>query len=1046
MILGIDLGTTKSAVGVFQNGTPFIIPDRMGYLSIPSLVSVTPDEEIIVGRSAQKHPDHYKSKNVTISSVKRMMGRNGETGWGWWKTYPQEVSAFILAELKSQAERYLGKEIKKTVIAVPSHFDENQRNATKEAAEIAGLEPVRLLNEATATALTYSFYNKFKERKVLVFDFGGGTLDVSIVDTGGGVIQVRCTEGDSKLGGDDFDKVIIDYILEKLQQKYSTEIIPDTAQKVMLKEVAEMAKIELSNKSVASIHIPGFLSNRNAYYDLDISIDRQTFERLSENLFERTDTLLNNTLVSAGIKPSYLDAVLLVGGSSRIPYVRNLVKNKTGIEPFTGVDPMTCVAEGAALQAGIMKGNIKNVILVDVIPSSYGIALDGDVFSKIIEKNNPVPTSKTRIFTTSEDNQSTITINVYQGEEPIASDNTYLSTIELQNVPPYPRGVPQIEITFAVDENMTVYIDAKDKGTSRKQHIAVTSPYKLNDAQIRIMKEKLNLWRVKRRTQETKHLVKPLESSIRDLLKENSAILEWDVISMLRKCIILLDDLPNKEISHKKLERLISSAQDIYEQANLCVIKYKTLINEINELETKIDRVTFMLKTVNPDESNLLVKGKMLLYDTANKKPPYRELQSIFLSVQSEYVNAKSNLVKILLESLKTSGQMRSWLSEAHNSLSNLYSLNRYLLKLRRLKEVNAIIAILETESSKYQKLIWKQVIKKVKKEPAFLTCFIIITVTFTGFFIESDIKDLLSNDKIGYYIALPLFNEFYNNEISEQRVLVAKIIAESLPTNCQYLPIIVDCLDTEPNETVKKYLVSYLNKQPPGNFHEFFKNAGSEIKGKIENNKEMLTKLAQEPDEKVRIIAIEKLFKFPINEIMDIFLSFINDENPVIRAKTFALTKNKNFELSEIIRQALQDTSSKIRLLALDYIQQSGDDDYLSDLITLLKVEVDEVVIKKVIAVLDKLKRSITLPLIFNFLIENNAKANPYMVFYLKLNDKLMDENTKKLLNLIIKVKEQKQSLTVKDKIFLWHFVKKHEEMKQAIENLKRINNGSIK
>ena len=354
VILGIDLGTTKSAASIFIGGEPFIIPDATGNQSIPSLVLVTPNKKIFAGRAAKNHPDRYKSKNITISSIKRMMGKYGETGWGWWKTYPQEVSAFILAELKNQAEKYLDEKIDKAVIAIPSHFDENQRRATKEAAEIAGLEPVRLLNEATASAITHSFYSGFKKEKLLVFDFGGGTLDLSVIDTGGGVLQVRCVEGDSKLGGDDFDQIIADYIIENLHQKYSAEITLDNVQKMMLKEASESAKIELSSKSVASIHIPGFVRIGKSYHDLDVSIDRQTFEGLLQGLFKRVSSLIDKTLSSAGIRSSHLDSVLLVGGSSQIPYIKKLIEKKIGKRNFARLNPITCVAEGAAIQAGII--------------------------------------------------------------------------------------------------------------------------------------------------------------------------------------------------------------------------------------------------------------------------------------------------------------------------------------------------------------------------------------------------------------------------------------------------------------------------------------------------------------------------------------------------------------------------------------------------------------------------------------------------------------------------------------------------------------------
>ncbi len=643
------------------------------------------------------------------------MGKYGETGWGWWKTYPQEVSAFILAELKSQAEKYLDEKIDKAVIAIPSHFDENQRRATKEAAEIAGLEPVRLLNEATASAITHSFYSGFKEENLLVFDFGGGTLDLSVINIGGSVLQVRCVEGDSKLGGDDFDQIIADYIIENLHQKYSAEITLDNVQKMMLKEASESAKIELSSKSVASIHIPGFVRIGKSYHDLDISIDRQTFEGLSQGLFKRVSGLIDKTLSSAGIRSSHLDSVLLVGGSSQIPYIKKLVEKKIGKRNFARLNPITCVAEGAAIQAGIIQGSMRNIVLVDVIPTSYGIGIEGDIFSKLIKKNSPVPTSYTQVFTTSEDNQSTIRINIYQGEKSIASENTYLSTLELQNIPPSPRGIPQIEVTFAVDENMIVHVTAKDKGTHREQRIIVKSPYGLNEAQIRIMKQRLQSSISESRFEKVKYLIQTLKSSISDLIENNASILDWNTISTLKKCLSVLDNLLiSKEVP---TEREVYYIEEIYQKAETSITKYKSLVKEINKLAMKIDEFIFMLKTVDAAEVNLLMQGEALLNDSINRKIPYNELHNIFLSVQSEYINAKSCLIEILLVSIKNSAQVKEWCEQSLVNLTNLRSLNEHLLKLKKLKEVNGITAIFGTEDSEYQKMIQERTIKNTKKK-----------------------------------------------------------------------------------------------------------------------------------------------------------------------------------------------------------------------------------------------------------------------------------------------------------------------------------------
>ena len=435
MIIGIDLGTTKSVVGVWRNGEPHIIPDKYGNLSIPSLVLVTPDEKIFVGSSAKKHPDRYSGKNVTISSVKRYIGRRGETGWGWWKTYPQEVSALILAELKYQAEQYLGCDISNAVIAIPSHFDESQRRATRESALIAGINPLRFSNEATMAILNYGHLKNYQsEKNVVVFDWGGGTLDVSIATIGEGVYEVKCVEGDSNLGGDDFDKVIEDHILDEIKKKFGKTIELSQEQKTFLKEISEKVKKDLSISQTTNIFYPSFLKVGTAFQDLNITIDRSTFESLSKNLFDRAFTLLNKALSSINWNFSKIDDLLLLGGSSRIPYIKNKLRKKYKIEPFTGVNPETCVAEGAIIKAGVLGGNVKDALLLNALPSSYGIAIEGGKFSPVLPKNVTTPTRKTKVFTTSTDNQSSISIDMFQGESQKTSENVFLGTFELTGI------------------------------------------------------------------------------------------------------------------------------------------------------------------------------------------------------------------------------------------------------------------------------------------------------------------------------------------------------------------------------------------------------------------------------------------------------------------------------------------------------------------------------------------------------------------------------------------------------------------------------------
>ncbi len=618
IVVGIDLGTTKSVIGIWRNSEPFIIPDKAGSRSIPSLVLVTSSEEIFAGTSAKRHPERYKGKNITISSVKRLMGKKGETGWGWWKTYPQEVSAFVLTELKNQAEGFLGEEVKKAVIAIPSHFDENQRRATKEAAVIADLEVLRLLNEATAAALAYG-HNRQRNEKILIFDLGGGTCDISILEIGGDVFEVKCTVGDSKLGGDDFDQVIVNYIMDKLTSEFG-KVEFDHIQKLMLQEISETAKKELSSNQEASIYIPGFIRNGSKYNDLNITIDRNTFEELSKALFERINMLLNRALNDSNITPIDLDSILLLGGSSRIPYVRNIFKSTLGTKPFTGVDPETCVAQGAIIEAAVLSGKVKDVLLLDVIPSSYGIGMKDGVFSPIIERNTTIPAKKSQIFTTSEDNQMTIPIIVYQGEGKFTKDNTFLTSFELKHIPPAPKGVPKIEVSFDIDADDILNVSAKDLGTGKKQVISVKGVYGLNNTQIKIMKERLKSWIFGREIRTT---IVVLKDTAKYLFSKKVPALNRKEILDLEKTIGLLDRIIEKGVFDKKAKNTIASAQIDIEKAQLKVVKYERIVRDIVYLTDKIGELVPLLSSIDEKESMILNQGKDLLKDYIERKLPY---------------------------------------------------------------------------------------------------------------------------------------------------------------------------------------------------------------------------------------------------------------------------------------------------------------------------------------------------------------------------------------------------------------------------------------
>jgi len=459
---------------------------RSTFISIPSLILVTPSGEIYAGNEAANHPDRYTGNNVTVSPVKRLIGRQGETEWDWWTAHPQVVYALILAEVKKHAEAYLGEEIHEAVIGVPSHFDESQRQATKEGAAIAGLEVLRLLNEATASVLAYGSRLE-GDGKALAVDLGGGTLDISGLEYGDGVYEVKSVEGESSLGGDDFDILLVDHILQTAFFTTYEEL--DGTKRLLLKEFAERAKIELSSVTNTTIYIPGFLSTETGYKDLHVKIDRDTFEKLSAPLCERILAVTKQALEEAGLQPEDSDTVLLLDGGSRIPRIRKTVMNLFGGQPLYPAYRETCVAEGVVAQAAVLTKQLKDVLLLDVTPCSLGLGMADDAFTRMIGKNSTIPTRKSGIFSTTEDNQTAISFPVYQGENEVASKNTFLGNIELTGIPPVPAGVPQIGITFNVDANFIIHVQAKDLGTGKEQTVRL-SPVGLNAEQIKLLRER----------------------------------------------------------------------------------------------------------------------------------------------------------------------------------------------------------------------------------------------------------------------------------------------------------------------------------------------------------------------------------------------------------------------------------------------------------------------------------------------------------------------------------------------------------------------------
>ncbi|MBT2284356.1 molecular chaperone DnaK [Paenibacillus polymyxa] len=574
-VIGIDLGTTNSCVAVMEGGEAVVIPNPEGARTTPSVVGFKKDGERVVGETAKRQA--ITNPDRTIISIKRHMGTSHKETIDSKDYSPQEISAIILQKLKSDAEAYLGQTVTQAVITVPAYFNDSQRQATKDAGKIAGLEVLRIVNEPTAAALAYGM-EKSEDQTILVYDLGGGTFDVSILELGDGFFEVKATSGDNQLGGDDFDQVIIDYLVSEFKKDQGIDLSKDKAAVQRLKDAAEKAKKELSGVLTTTISLPFITVADGVPQHLELNLSRAKFEEISAGLVERTLEPTRRALSDAGMTANDIDKIVLVGGSTRIPAVQEAIKKLTGKEPHKGVNPDEVVALGAAVQAGVLTGDVKDVVLLDVTPLSLGIETAGGVFTKMIERNTTIPTSKSQVFSTYADNQPSVEIHVLQGEREMAAGNKSLGRFMLGDIPPAPRGVPQIEVSFDIDANGIVNVSATDKGTNKTQKITITSSSGLSDAEVEQMMKDAELHaeedKKRRELVEAKNsadqLIYSVDKTIKDLGEKADAgeVEKANAAKEKLQGVLASDNLEDIKAATEELTEIVQQLSvKLYEQA-----------------------------------------------------------------------------------------------------------------------------------------------------------------------------------------------------------------------------------------------------------------------------------------------------------------------------------------------------------------------------------------------------------------------------------------------------------------------------------------------